>query len=158
MAVPATRRRPGAAQPIQRWDPFRELEEVQDRMGQLIENVWSGGDEPGRPWSPLIDIEETDDAWIVEAELPGAKAADINVEVRDSDLVVSGDIKEKERKGLLRRRTRRTGSFELRMTLPGPTDADSVDADLEDGVLTVRIPKAEQAKRRRIAVKSNSEG
>jgi HSP20 family protein len=157
MALPTTRQRPSTPRPIQRWDPFRELEEVQERMGQLMESVWSGGDgdTQTRAWVPLVDVEETEDAWIVEADLPGAKTADIDVDVRDAELVVSGDIKERERKGLIRRRTRKTGEFELRMTLPGSADAEKVDADFDDGVLTVRIPKAEKSKPRRIEVRSN---
>jgi HSP20 family protein len=68
---------------------------------------------------PLADIEETDDAGIIEAEAPGADRDDINVEFHASELVITGEIKEKERKGILRRRTRRTGRFEYRVTLPG---------------------------------------
>jgi len=121
-----------------------------------MENMWSGtgAANGGGTWSPLVDIEETDDAWIVEAEVPGAQKGDVNVDVRDSELAISGEIKERERKGLLRRRTRRTGAFEFRMTLPGAADRDKIDASLKDGILTVRIPKAEVAQRRQIEVRS----
>jgi HSP20 family protein len=68
--------------------------------------------------------------------------------------VVSGEIKERERVGLLRRRTRRTGEFELRVTLPGRVDAGEVEANLDDGVLTVRIPKPEDARPERVEVQS----
>ena len=103
---------------------------------------------------PLADIEETDDAWIIEAELPGVDRDDVNVEMRDSELIISGDIKEKERKGILRRRTRRTGRFEYRVSLPGLSDQEHIEANLHDGVLTVRVPKSEQAKPRRIEVRT----
>ncbi|MDQ3870042.1 MAG: Hsp20/alpha crystallin family protein [Chloroflexota bacterium] len=150
MAVPA-RRSPA---PPERWDPFRDLEELHTRIGRLMES--------GRPdladgdvgWSPLVDIEEADDAWIVEAELPGVKQQDINVELSDSELVISGELKERERKGILRRRTRRTGQFDYRVTLPGDADPDRIEASLDEGVLTVRIPKPERAPRRRIEIKS----
>jgi HSP20 family protein len=156
MALPAQTARGSTVLP-ERWDPFRELDELQSRMGQLMENVWSGAGSLGNGiWSPPVDIEETDDAWIVEADLPGVKHADVNVDVRDSELVVSGDIKERERKGILRRRTRRTGRFELRVTFPGQVNADKVKAKVGDGVLTVRIPKAEQEGSRRIEVKSEA--
>jgi HSP20 family protein len=112
----------------------------------------------GAVWSPPVDIEETDDAWVVEAEVPGAKSGDVNVEARGNEVQISGEIKERERVGILRRRTRRTGQFELRVTLPGDADADRVDASLEDGVLSVRIPKPEQARPRRVEVKSAGEG
>jgi HSP20 family protein len=106
---------------------------------------------------PLADIEETEDAWVVEAELPGVNKKDINVDVRDSEVVVTGEIKEKERKGLLRRRTRPVGRFEYRVVLPGEVDADAIDASLDDGVLTIRIPKAEKARPRRIEIGSNAQ-
>src|SRR3977135_4480510 len=124
----AVRRRENRPQQAGGWGPLSELEELQDRTVQLLETVWSGGGAAGRPadpriWTPLVDIEETDDAWIVEAELPGVRRKDVNVEVRDSEVVISGEIKERERKGIIRRRTRRTGAFEYRVTLPGGTDA-----------------------------------
>jgi HSP20 family protein len=157
----AVRRRETTPQHAGQWGPLSELEELQDRTVQLLESVWSGGGLSGvladpRIWTPLVDIEETDDAWIVEAELPGVRRKDVNVEVRDSEVVISGEIKERERKGIIRRRTRRTGAFEYRVSLPGHTDADKVDAKVADGVLTVRIPKSEQARSQRVEVKSGS--
>ncbi len=115
MALPARRT---AASPPERWDPFRELEDLQARIGRLMESSWPGL-EDGEGWAPLVDIEETDDAWLVEAELPGVKKGDINVEVSDSELAISGELKERERKGILRRKTRRTGRFDYRVTPPG---------------------------------------
>src|SRR5258708_37192253 len=155
----ALRRRETTPRQPGRWGPMRELEELQDRTVELLENVWSGGGLGGaladpRIWTPLVDIEETDDAWIVEAEVPGVRRKDVNVEVRDSEVVISGEIKERERKGIIRRRTRRTGAFEYRVSLPGHTDADKVDAKVADGVLTVRIPKSEQARPQRVEVQS----
>jgi HSP20 family protein len=153
MALPVPRR-DVSPQLRRRWEPFHELEELHERMGQLMESVWSGdGLEGVRVWSPLVDIEETDDAWIVEIELPGVKRHDVKVEVRDSELAISGEIKERERKGILRRRTRRTGRFDYRVTLPGQADADNIAATLVDGVLTVRVPKPEQARPRPIEVR-----
>jgi HSP20 family protein len=153
MALP-TRRRDALSEPAQRWEPLREFDELQQRTAQLMESVWSGSGVDPLGWTPLVDIEETDDAWIVEAEVPGAQRDDIDVELRDTELFVSGEIKERERKGILRRRTRRRGRFELRVTLPGQADPDGIDATLDDGVLTIRIPKAEQARSRRISVEA----
>ena len=137
-------------------EPFRELEELQDRIGQPMQTVWSGlpVDDAPRPWAPFVDVEEAEDAWIVEAELPGVDRRDVDVELHDSELVISGEIKEKEREGILRRRTRRTGMFEYRVALPPEVDADRVDAKLADGVLTVRVPKSERARPRRVEVQS----
>ncbi|HTP18137.1 MAG TPA: Hsp20/alpha crystallin family protein [Solirubrobacteraceae bacterium] len=154
MPVPVRRSESASTRPIQRWDPFREFEELQEEMGRLMQAVSSPGTTNGGAWMPQADIEETDDAWIVEAELPGVDRKDVNVELREGELVIHGDIKEKERKGVVRRRTRRTGQFEYRVTLPGQTDPEKIEASLHEGVLTVRVPKAEQAKPRRIEVKA----
>jgi HSP20 family protein len=152
MAVLSQTRR--SAGPVAtRWDPPRELEELHTRLGQLVENALTGAGLPtDSVWVPLVDIEETEDAWVLEAEVPGVDKKDVNVDVRDSEIVVSGEIKEKERKGLLRRRTRPVGRFEYRVVLPGEVDADKVDASLDNGVLTLRIPKAEKTRARRIEI------
>jgi HSP20 family protein len=155
MAIPV-RRPTSHAAPVARFDPFREFEELQAATGQLLEELWSHpGANGGAIWAPPVDIEETDDAWIVEAELPGVDKKDINVDVNDGELTISGDIKERERKGILRRRTRRVGRFEFRVTLPGGADPEHVDANAKDGVLTVRIPKPDQAQPHRIEVTSD---
>ena len=104
-----------------RWDPFRELEEVRERL---------------------------DRAWLVEADPPGVKKGDVTAEVRDNELAIHGEVKERERSGILRRRTRRAGEFDSRVTLPG-----EVDAQLNDGVLSVRIARPARAQPRRIEVK-----
>jgi HSP20 family protein len=155
MALPVRRTTRVSPHPLQRWEPSRELEQLQEHMDRLMQGVWSpavGGN--GGVWMPITDIEETEDAWVIEAELPGVNREDVNVEMRDSEVIISGEIKEKERKGVLRRQTRKTGEFEYRVTLPGDSDAEHIEANLHDGVLTVRVPKTEQAKPRRIEVKA----
>ena len=148
--LPARRYERGVA----RWEPLRELEEMRERMDRLFDDLLRTGPSPAGPWSPLVDVEEGDDAWVVEAELPGVKRGDVTVELRDAELSIRGEVKEKERTGILRRRTRRTGEFDYRVTLPGEVDADNIDASLKEGVLTVRIPKPARAQPRRIEVKS----
>ena len=157
MAVSLQQRRDiSQVRPVRRFEPFQELEDLQNQMGQLIESVLTPvrGTNGGAAWSPFVDIEETEDAWIVEAELPGVDRKDIDVELRDSELEISGDIKERDRKGVIRRQTRRTGRYEYRVQLPGQADADRIDASLHDGVLMVRVPKTEQTRPRRIEVKA----
>jgi HSP20 family protein len=105
-------------------------------------------------WAPPVDIEEQDDAYVIEAEVPGVKKDDVNIELISNELMVTGEIKEREREGILRKRTRRIGRFEYRVRLPEQVDPDNVEAKLKDGVLSVRVPKHEQAERRRIQVKS----
>jgi len=104
----------------------------------------------GLAWSPLADVSETDDAYLIEADLPGVKQDQVSVEVSGGDLVISGEITRRERAGVLRRATRRQGRFAYRTMLPA--DADQVSASLSDGVLTVRVAKAETAKPRRIEI------
>ena len=105
-------------------------------------------------WSPPVDIEEQDNAYVIEAEVPGVKKEDVNIELVSNELMITGEIKEREREGILRRRTRRIGRFEYRVRLPEQVDGDNVEAKLNDGVLSVRVPKKEQAERRQIQVKS----
>lgn len=152
MALAVRRTSSSMPQPPQRWEPFQELEQLQEQMDRLMQGAWSPGVGNGGVWMPLADIEETEDAWIVEAEVPGVDRKDVNVELRDSELIITGELKEKERKGILRRRTRRTGRFEYRVILPSEANADHIEANMHDGVLTVRVPKAERAKPHRIEV------
>jgi HSP20 family protein len=145
------RRRDTAPQPAARWNPFSELEGLQEQLSQLMQRTAHDGN-GAAPFIPLVDIEETEDAWIVEAELPGVRKEDVNVEMRGSEIEISGEIKEREREGILRRRTRTTGEFDYHVTLPGEADAEHIEARLQDGVLTLRIPKPEEQRARRIDV------
>jgi HSP20 family protein len=149
-------RRREAQRPVQRFDPFRDLQDAEERIAQLMESMWStpAPIAPAVGFVPPVDLEETEDAWIVEAELPGVKREDVSVEVRDSELAITGEVKERERQGVLRRRTRRMGEFEYRVTLPGQVDPDRIEALLNDGILTVRVPKPEAARPRRVDVKT----
>lgn len=115
------------------------------------------GRHAGGRLDPLADVTETDDAFEVEIELPGVKSKDIHVEANGQELVVTGEIKEKERSGVLRRRARRTGAFEYRLRLPGEVDTEKVTAEMSAGVLTVTVPKAEVAKPRHIQITESGE-
>jgi len=130
------------------WDPFRELEDLYERVNRL----WADSLGTVDRWAPLADVEETEDAYSVEIELPGVSRDDVDIQLGDRQLTVTGEVKQKERTGILRRTTRRVGRFSYAVTLPGDVDADGVTASLADGVLTVRVPKAEQARPRRIAI------
>src|SRR5258705_8524124 len=142
----------------ERWEPFSELEQGTERLRRMLDQSFGGlapsflTEQGG--WSPLVDIEEADDAYVIEAELPGVKEKDVNIELVGNELAIAGETKERERKGVLRRQTRRTGRFAYRVTLPDHLDAEKIDAKLADGVLTVRVPKSERAQRRKIEVTS----
>ena len=133
----------------ERRDPFRELDELYDRFAR----VWDSGPVGalGR-WVPLADLEETDEAYVVELELPGLAGDDVDVQLDDRVLTVSGEIQEKKRTGILHRRSRKVGRFHYAVTLPAEVDDEHVEASLRDGVLTVRVPKSPASRRRRIAI------
>jgi HSP20 family protein len=139
-------------------EPSSELELLNDRMRRILEQTFGGLMWPSQlaqaaGWTPLVDIEEEDDAYVLKADLAGVKREDVNVEVIGNELTITGEIKETERKGIVRRRTRKTGRFEFRASLPTQVDTDKIDAELADGVLTVRVPKSERAQRRYIEIK-----
>jgi HSP20 family protein len=136
------------------WSQLAELEQVSDRMRRMLEQTFGEVLSDPAAWTPPVDVEEQDDAYVIQAEVPGVKRQDVNIELVGNELLVSGEIKEQERKGRLRRRTRRVGQFEYRVRLPELVDPDNVEAKLEEGVLSIRVPKAQQAKRRKIEVKS----
>ena len=132
-------------------NPVRELDDLYDRLASLwLPELGGAADR----WLPSADLEETDDAWSVEIELPGVQGVDVDVELDERVLTVSGQVREKERTGILRRRTRRVGTFQYSVTLPGDVDGEHVDAQLRDGVLTLRVPKSPGTERRHIRVSS----
>lgn len=149
MTLPTVRSRPPSTTAIaRRWDPFSELEGLYDQMGQLMRSVVGEV-----PTTAAADIEETDDEFVVELDLPGVNREDIDVEVRQNQLRVTGEIKERERTGLLRRQSRPVGRFDYLVAVPGEIDPDKLDATLTNGVLTVRLGKAARNQPRHIEVK-----
>lgn len=147
-------RRQEAWQPPERepfMDPFGDFDQMWNRMVSRFFAPW-GDIGWAHGWAPPVDIEETDDAWIFEVDLPGARREDLQVDVRDGELAISGEIRERERVGVLRHRARRTGAFSYRTALPAGTDASRVQARFEDGVLTVQVPRPEGSKPRRIKI------
>lgn len=136
------------------WSPLTEMEDMYDRMGQLMQAAWGRGWHPiDQGWAPLADVRQTDDAYVVEMDLPGVKKEDISVELSGAELVVTGDLKDGA-DGQSSRRVRRSGHIEQRVLLPVPAEADKVTASLSDGVLTVTVPKSEDDKPQRVEVTS----
>ena len=135
-------------------NPSHEFEDIYDRMGQLM-NLTFGLtpiDRADEPWIPLADISETDDAYVIEVDVPGVRKDQVDIQLQDRDLVITGEIPEPGQQGRRHRGSRRTGRFEFRTYLPGDVNADGVNAQLSDGVLTVTIPKAEAAKPHHIEI------
>jgi HSP20 family protein len=130
-----------SSEPMTRWDPASDLQSLSTLMSRFLEGF---GDAPpvlDGVFIPAADIEETDDAFIVEVELPGISKRDVDVALSGRRLTISGERKEKDRTGVLRRRVRNMGSFRYEVVLPTDVNEDSVDARLYDGVLIVRVAK-----------------
>jgi HSP20 family protein len=153
--APEPRRR--EVSPLRAWDLLDDLGDLHRQLNGLVGGLLGAptgvpASAVGATWRPAADVEETPDAYLVEIDLPAVKRDDVEIEVGPGELVVTGEIKEKQRVGFLRTRTRRTGRFDYRVSLPIDIDPDRVTASLCDGVLSVRVPKTEQARRRKVAI------
>ncbi|QHC22692.1 Hsp20/alpha crystallin family protein [Streptomyces sp. GS7] len=130
-----------------------EFEELFDRMSRFLQSasLTSPLTEPVA-WAPPADLHETDEAYLVECELPGIRREGVDVTVGEHEVSISGELKECGREGVPRHRGRPTGKFEYRALLPVDVKSEDVTASLTDGVLTVTIPKAQPAKPRHIRI------
>lgn len=148
---------------IVRWDPFRELEEMSDRLNRVFGRapLARGAGEEGKDtmrafdWAPTVDIAETAEEFQIKAELPEVKKEDVKVAVDQGVLRIEGERKqEKEEKGKKFHRIERSyGSFLRTFTLPDNIDEAKVHAEFKDGILNVRLPKGEKAKPKSIEIK-----
>jgi len=143
---------------IVRWEPFRELGTLQSEMNRLFNSVF---DSPGqgnggtlRRWMPAMDLLETEDHFVLRADLPGMDEDDVKIELEDTTLTVTGERKaEHESNGEGYYRVERAfGSFSRTLTLPQGVDPEAVAASFDRGVLEIRIPKPEARKPRRISI------
>ena len=142
-----------------RWEPVRELSSLQSEMNRLFNTFFetpttsNGGSV--RRWVPSIDVAETDTHFVLRADLPGLTEEDVSSELDDNVLTVAGERKsehEEKNEGFYRVE-RSFGQFRRSLTLPEGVDADSIAATFDNGVLEVRIPKPEERKPRRVAIK-----
>ena len=142
-----------------RWDPITELARMTQPLSDLFGEQWPSFsamlNRDG--FTPLADIEENDTAYVLDLELPGVKKHDINVEVVDQRLIVSGERRETERKGRLRHRARAWGRFYFEVRLPERVEPDSVNATLKDGVLHLEIPKNQSSGSRRVVIQDTQD-
>ena len=138
----------------QNYYPTPRVDEF-DRAVERMMRGWLRGPEFDFDWNPSVDVAETADEIEVKAEIPGVTKDDIDVTVENNRLIISGEKRqEEEKEGKNYYRSERMyGSFRRIFTLPSQADADKVKANFENGVLTVRIPKTEVAKGKKIDVK-----
>lgn len=141
---------------LTRWEPMREMMSLREAMDQLFDDAFT------RPVSlrdlaalPLIDLSQDDDEITVKAVLPGLKAEDVQISVTADVLTIKGEFKNedegKNRNYLIRER--RFGSFERMIQLPTEVQTEKAHADFADGILTIRLPKAEAVKPKSISIK-----
>lgn len=134
---------------LSRWDPFSEISRLQGDLNRLWGESRAG-------FQPAVDIFEEEGAIVMKAEVPGMKAEDLHVNVENGVLTLSGERKlenEEQREGY-HRIERSYGSFTRSFVLPKTVDGESIDASLDGGLLTLRLPKREAAQPRRIEVKN----
>jgi HSP20 family protein len=142
---------------IVKWDPAREIDTLQVDMNRLFDSFFGRRDAnqaATRNWVPAMDLAETEDQLVLRADLPGLGRDDIDIEVKDNVLTISGERKaEHERKGEGFHRVERSfGRFSRSLGLPRGIDAKSVTASFENGVLEVRMPKPEERKATRVEI------
>jgi HSP20 family protein len=147
---------------LTRWDPFRELEEMHNRLSGFFSRAPArrgDGNEAliAADWSPAVDIVEDEKEYLIKAELPEVKKDEVKVTVENGALMISGERKfEKEQKGRRYHRVERAyGSFVRSFLLPDDADAGRIRAEFTNGVLHVHVAKSEAAKPKQIEVKVN---
>ena len=142
------------------WTGFGRLSSLRDELDRLFESPWT---ELARTsqllsgWTPALDVHEDKDNFVVRAELPGMKREDIDVSLHDGALSISGERKteKKYEEAEVYRTERFFGKFQRTVTLPAAVAADKVKAQYQDGVLTITLPKTEEAKPKQIDVNVN---
>ena len=143
---------------IVRWEPLREFSTLQNEMNRLFNTVFDSPTPAGngglRRWMPAMDLVESGDHFVLRADLPGLSEEDVNIEVEDRVLTISGERKAEHQvdKDGFHRIERAFGTFSRSLTLPEGIDPEAVQASFDRGVLEVRIPKPEERKPRKITI------
>lgn len=143
---------------IMRFDPFRDVAALQDEMERVFGQMAGRGRSASSAgaFSPALDVEETEDRFMLYVELPGVNAENVDVSLEENVLTVSGErsfYDQREAEGF-RRIERHFGRFHRAVRLPDRVDPAGVEASYRDGMLTISVPKAEEAKPRRIEVRT----
>jgi HSP20 family protein len=149
------------------WDPFQDLRSAQEERAQTqmdrlfahalgLHGQWQSATGASTPaWAPALDISERKDAYLVAVELPGVKLDDLQITLEDGLLTIQGErqFTSESSEEQYHRVERSSGAFRRSITLPAHVMADEVEASMEDGVLRILVPKAEEAKPRKITVR-----
>ena len=140
---------------LSNWSSFDRLASFRDEVNRLFDTSWPSRDTGlFSGWSPALDVSDDKDAIFVKVELPGMKKEEINLTLHDGTLTVSGERKQEReaREGETFRSERYFGKFHRSVTLPAAVDANKVNASYKDGILTVELAKADEAKPKQIEV------
>jgi HSP20 family protein len=143
---------------IIRWDPFRDLVTIRDKMNRLFEDaVTQRGEEKelvASSWAPAVDIYEDESQLVLTAEIPGLSEKDVEIKIEDNVLSIQGERKlEKEtREENYHRIERAYGSFYRSFTLPNYVDEDKIRAEHENGVVKITMPKKAELKPRKVKI------
>lgn len=138
------------------------VDRMREEFDRALQNFWGGNGEFGNlmavsEWEPSVDIAENDNALQVKVDLPGIKPEEVEINVTDDRLTIKGERKEEseteDEKTKVHRVERRYGSFYRSIALPPGTKAEEVEAESDNGVITITLPKGEVAKAKRVAVK-----
>jgi HSP20 family protein len=149
----------GGLMNIVKWNPFRELEDIQTRLNRVFNDAPARRPESDglffADWAPAVDIQETDKEYLIKAELPEMRKEDVKVEVLDGVLTIEGErTQDKEEKGKKFHKVERSyGKFVRQFALPNEVEMTNVQADYKDGVLNVHLPKTAAAKPKAVEVK-----
>jgi HSP20 family protein len=142
---------------LTRWDPFQEMVNLRRTVDRLFDNV-STDREWAQPtlWSLAVDVVENKDEFIIKASVPGINPEELDVSYTDDALTIKGEIKSENEveENQYHLRERRYGSFARSLSLPTKVKGDAIKASYQNGVLTLRLPKAEEVKPKRIAIKT----
>ncbi|MCB8927985.1 MAG: Hsp20/alpha crystallin family protein [Ardenticatenaceae bacterium] len=140
-----------------RWNPFGEMARMRNEIDRLFEDAFNapvGKWERNSVWGFPLDVTENEDTFTVKAAVPGMNPDDLEITITDNVLTIKGETQDEEVRDdeKVHLRERRFGSFMRSISLPTPVESDNVEANMENGVLTLQIPKAEAVKPKRIAV------
>jgi HSP20 family protein len=143
---------------LSNWTPFNRLATLRDEFDRLFDFSWPSRDTGLLGgWSPALDVYDDKDNLVVTLEVPGMKKEDIEISLHDGMLTVSGERKDEreETEGQAFRSERYFGKFQRSLSLPAAVDANKVKASYKDGILTIHLPKAEEAKPKQISVSAS---
>jgi len=142
-----------------RWDPFRDLVGIQSELNRLFGRQFGPMEEDARgSWAPSMDVYEDQERYVITLELPGIEPGDVDISVEDSTLRVTGERKfyRELSEDNFHRVERRFGQFTRSLSLPPTADPNRIDARFDSGILTIEVPKKEEAKPRRISIQAKS--